>query len=165
MFGTKGYLAKGVNSVVTFIDIKSTESVVDWVMRLFLFLRPISTSKQFFNSVTTWLMFGLLADDWETQAIANSTAFQTELVSKSPFKLGPAMLLISPLASMEFTHWIMWILSSWVLLMAGRPVIISNRTTPKLKTSLFSVSLFVVVYLQHKPSTVSTTCELNKNFN
>lgn len=93
-------------------------------------------------------MPGLKLDVRDAQAIAILTAFETELISKFPSNLGSTMLVISPLASVNRTHWLMWGFSSSVLHMAGRLVIICRRTTPKLKTSLFSFSqpLFVMLH-------------------
>lgn len=78
LLDTKNYLAKGLSSVVTFIEY-TTESV-DSVTRLTL-VRANSAAKHSFNPITTALMFGLLVDVSDTHSIASSTAFQAELIS------------------------------------------------------------------------------------
>lgn len=70
----------------------------------FSVFRLISMAKQFFNSVTTWFIVGLLLEFKQTQPIAISTAFQVELVSNPPFNLGSITFLMSPCEIMEVTH-------------------------------------------------------------
>lgn len=125
----RDYLGKGLISVVNFNDIISTESF-DSVLWLSIF-RANSAAKHSFSSVTTWLMVGLLLELEDTQAIAISTAFHTELVSNFPFILESTILLMSPFSTMKLTHWAMWIFSC-VFDKTGLLVIISNSTIPKL---------------------------------
>nr|KYP58351.1 hypothetical protein KK1_013754 [Cajanus cajan] len=49
-------------------------------------------------------MIGLLLGFGDTQDVAISTTFQTELLSKSPSNLESTMALISPFAINELTH-------------------------------------------------------------
>nr|KYP58352.1 hypothetical protein KK1_013755 [Cajanus cajan] len=49
-------------------------------------------------------MIGLLLGFGDTEAIAISTTFQTELLSNSPSNLESTMALISPFATKDLTH-------------------------------------------------------------
>lgn len=105
-----------------------------------------SDAEHSFNSATTWVIVGLSLKVGDTQAMAISTALQAELTSKLPRNLGSTIFFIFPLASMELTQ---WLTCSWDSI-AGRPVIVTRITTPKLYTSLFSVRQLVVEYLHVK---------------
>lgn len=72
------YLAWGINSVFRFMVTEVTESLV--LVPLFL-VRANSIAKDSFSSTTITLVIGLLLRFGDTQAVAISTAFQTELVS------------------------------------------------------------------------------------
>ena len=124
------YLAMGLNSETTFLEIISMDESFDVSATSRLSLRVNSDVKHAFNSVVTWLMVGLLLEVFEAQFIAISIVFQTELISKFSSSLGSQTLLISPVLSIELTHSIMWLFSR-VFINTGRAVINSNRTTPK----------------------------------
>jgi len=127
-FGQAFYLAWGTTWVLRFMVTSLTESLVSALLYL---VRAISIAKDSFSSVTITLMIGLRSGFGDTQTVAISTAFQTELLSKSPSNFESTMALISPFAIKELTHWLIWIFS-WFLAITGWLVIISKRTTPKL---------------------------------
>lgn len=80
------YLASGVNSVSRFMVTGSIEFIESALLCL---VRANSVAKVSFSSVTITLMIGLSLGFKETHAIAISTAFQAELMSKSPLNLSP----------------------------------------------------------------------------
>ena len=96
-------------------------------------------------------MVGLSTELRLTQAIAVSTAFRAELMSKSPFNLGSTIPLISPLSIRDRTQLIRRsVIPSVLFISAGWPETSSSRTIPKLKTSLFLVTLPLSQYLCEK---------------
>ncbi|WVZ90832.1 hypothetical protein U9M48_037111 [Paspalum notatum var. saurae] len=100
-----------------------------------------SSSKLSLSSATTSVIDGRSLDGRSLHFRANSATFQTELTSYSPPIRGSATFEMSPSESFWRTHSATWMLS--VLLMetaGGWPVISSSSTTPKLYTSLFSLS-------------------------
>ncbi|PON34730.1 hypothetical protein PanWU01x14_341980, partial [Parasponia andersonii] len=124
-----------------FWEIISTKYCFDSASSLPSF-RVNSALKHSFKSIATRLMAGLLVEVFETQAIDISIVFQTIFVFiKRLSNLGSRIFSISPLASFELTQRIIWLFSS-AFVNTGRAVINSNKTTPKLKTSLFSFSQF-----------------------
>lgn len=70
----------------------------------FSVFRLISMARQFFSSVTTWFIVGLLLEFEDTQAIAISTDFRAELELNSPFNLESITFLMSPRAIMVVAH-------------------------------------------------------------
>ncbi|RYR40622.1 hypothetical protein Ahy_A09g046373 [Arachis hypogaea] len=79
-----------------------------------LCFRANSIAKHSFSSVTISVMYGLLEDLLDTEAIAISTALQTELLSKSPCNLVSTIHFTSPFASIDLTHsliakYLLWI--------------------------------------------------------
>ncbi|WVZ90846.1 hypothetical protein U9M48_037105 [Paspalum notatum var. saurae] len=108
-----------------------------------------SSSKLSLSSATTSVIDGRSLDGRSLHFRANSATFQTELTSYSPPIRGSATFEMSPSESFWRTHSATWMLS--VLLMetaGGWPVISSSSTTPKLYTSLFSLSWDVCTELQ-----------------
>lgn len=126
------YLAWGTDSVLATKGQPSGKSSDPWLCPPApgILLEAISVSKHSFNSITTWLMSGLSIPIGATHAKAVSTAFQAELVLKSPCNLGSTMHRTSPVSIIILTHATIWMLPGFFL--AGRPVITSNKTIPKL---------------------------------
>ncbi|KAI4355559.1 hypothetical protein L6164_004319 [Bauhinia variegata] len=85
------YLVGGLSSVVKVKETSSIESLFSF-SRKELF-RASSAAKHSFISAASSLMFGLLTEAGDMQAIAISTAFQAELVSNSPFNLVSTIFL------------------------------------------------------------------------
>jgi len=123
------YLAEGMNSVSTFTLTGATEYLRSAPLSCFVLAN--SVAKASCSSITTTLIIGLSYGFGETQAIAISTAFHAEFMSKFPSKLESTMALISPFDIMELTRSLMWPGSSFSAITAWF-VIISKRTTPKL---------------------------------
>lgn len=74
------------------------------------------------------------------QRRANSATVHRELTSQFSFILGSVTFSISPSESVPRTQCARLVLSVlFTVMIAGRPVMSTRRTTPKLKTSLFSL--------------------------
>lgn len=106
-----------------------------------------SSCKLSFKYITTSERVGLLLALVLVQLRAKSMTFRMELILYCLSSLESMTSVMSAWANLERSHCNMWPRSGY-LSTGGRPVTSSRRTTPKLYTSLFSVSWKVLWYLK-----------------